>query len=137
MSKKIDKLERSLNFESLYQIYPRHQAKKDAKKAFERINPDYDTLNNMILAANRISEDVKKGKIEVRFVKLLGGWLRDERWEDEQIPEGDGGYERHKRLHEERSFSLAERIRNKQLDEQREELINNQKEKERLSYNMD
>lgn len=76
---KIEK-EETPTFEDFWAIYPRHQSKKDARKAWERIDPSlYGTI--ITAAYHWRAHWLKRG--ELQYVPHAARWLNGERWEDE------------------------------------------------------
>lgn len=69
-------------FAEFWMVYPRKQGKADALKAYKVIRRKHDAKT--ILAGARAYALLNIGE-DKAFLKLPGGWLRGERWEDEQI----------------------------------------------------
>lgn len=69
-------------FAEFWAMYPRKQGKADALKAFKVIRKKHDAKK--ILAGAQAYALLNIGE-DKSFLKLPGGWLRGERWEDEQI----------------------------------------------------
>ena len=78
----IVQIDHSREFAEWWDLYPRKQGKADALRAFKakRKTVPFEVLRNgaQAYALLNIGEDKN-------FLKLPAGWLRDERWEDEQI----------------------------------------------------
>lgn len=72
-----------ITFDDFWLLYPRHVAKKDARKAWARISP---TLYADILTALAAWRRVWAGK-DQEFLPYPATWLNGERWEDE-LPRG-------------------------------------------------
>lgn len=71
-------------FDEFWAIYPRHDAKKDARKAWDRLNPD-PALQQQIadaLAWQTVSEQWTKD--DGQYVPMPATYLRGERWTDER-----------------------------------------------------
>lgn len=70
-------------FEIFYQAYPRHQAKKDAAKAWTQVNGDKHFEE--IMAAVEIQKKYVDAwvKNDIEHIPLPASWLRGERWKDE------------------------------------------------------
>lgn len=70
-------------FENFYQAYPRHNARKDAEKAWAQVAGDSHFEQIMIAV------EVQKKSVEAWFngdmkhIPLPASWLRGERWKDE------------------------------------------------------
>jgi hypothetical protein len=73
-----------LNFETFWLSYPRHVAKKDAQKAWSKIDPnDYVPILCALWGWRRYWED----KSDLDHTPYPASWLRGERWYDELPPE--------------------------------------------------
>jgi len=68
-------------FEEFWDAYGRKEARKPAVKAWNKMIKD-PAMASMVIAKAR---ENCAGKSEKRFIKLAGGWLLDERWEDEIV----------------------------------------------------
>jgi len=111
---KLTPLEPAKNEEAfmvLWNIYPRSEGKSDAFKAFLAIDLTPELFKEIIEGAKFVKTQVQLGK-ELKFVKMLGGWLRSRRWEDKRVLEKGSLDER---IFEPRRYSLAERIHNRQV----------------------
>jgi len=73
-----------MSFDLFWAKYPRHDAKKDARKAWDRLNPSPALVEKIVaaLAWQVLRESWQKD--DGQFVPLAATWLRGERWEDEQ-----------------------------------------------------
>src|SRR5206468_4301064 len=67
-------------FDAFWVLYPRKEAKKDARKAFKAVLRDGAKLETIMAAVPLYAAKVA-GK-DAEFIKLAGGWLRGERFED-------------------------------------------------------
>src|SRR5690348_10270481 len=65
-------------WEAFWLLYPRHEAKKDARKAWSKIDP---ARHGEILASLVEWRKVLLDR-ELNFRPLPASWLRGERWED-------------------------------------------------------
>lgn len=70
-------------FLAFWSVYPRRQAKPDAWKAYKAALNHTDA--EAIFAGAQAYALLNIGN-DKNFLKLPAGWLRDERWADEQIP---------------------------------------------------
>lgn len=69
-------------FEAFWSAYPRKQAKKDAAKAWEKLNPA-DELQAKLLAAVALQSQSESWRaMGGKFIPLAATWLNGERWED-------------------------------------------------------
>jgi len=66
-------------FAEFWQAYPDSRARLDALKAYIQALPKT-TPQHLVAAAKRYASEVR-GEPK-KFIKLAGGWLRDERWRD-------------------------------------------------------
>jgi hypothetical protein len=73
-----------MSFDLFWSKYPRHDAKKDARKAWDRLNPSPELVEKILaaLAWQVFKSDWQKD--EGQFIPLPASWLRGERWEDER-----------------------------------------------------
>lgn len=69
------------NFDKLWSVYPRHEGKQAALKAFEKINPDDELLERMINAI--IAQKKSAQWADPQFIPHPATWLNGHRWEDE------------------------------------------------------
>lgn len=83
-------------FEIFWKVWPRKIAKKDAKKAWVKINPNQILLDKILDAV----ETAKEGWDDPQFIPYPASWLNAERWEDEEpeIKLGASDYETKKIL---------------------------------------
>lgn len=71
-------------FADFWAAFPRHEAKKDAQKAWTKLNPS-PALEAQILQAldwQRLQPSWLKD--DGQYVPLPASWIRGERWEDER-----------------------------------------------------
>ncbi len=73
------------SFAIWYSIYPRHESRKDALKAWLRLKPD-DQLIRTLIDAVEVQREYLWHDREIRFIPLPATWLRGEKWTDE-IPD--------------------------------------------------
>lgn len=73
-----------VGFDEFWKVYPKHEAKQDAMKAWKSIKPD-EALLNTILAdiKKRLADGGAWYKKERQYVPLPATYLRGARWEDE------------------------------------------------------
>ena len=71
-------------FAAFWAAYPRHDAKKDARKAWDKLNPSPELVQQILAALAwqvlRAAWQEDNGK----YVPLPASWLRGARWEDER-----------------------------------------------------
>lgn len=70
-------------FNRWYSTYPRKQAKGDARKAWQKINPDDGLVAEMVAAVERQKRTHDWQKDGGKYIPLPATWLRAERWLDE------------------------------------------------------
>lgn len=73
-------------FDIFWRAYPKKKAKKDARKAFEKISPDAALLANILAALDRAKASRDWRKDAGQFVPYPATWLNGERWEDDTAP---------------------------------------------------
>lgn len=80
-------------FEQFWKLYPKKKSRKDALKAWGKLNPDDDLQAVMIasLAKQCISRDWNKEGGQ--FIPNAATWLNGERWHDVLTPPGTGSLE--------------------------------------------
>jgi hypothetical protein len=79
---RVDPLE--VEFDEFWKVYPRRQAKADARKAYKAARKSIDATT--VLTGARAYALLTVG-VEREYIKLPAGWLRDRRWEDDPIPQ--------------------------------------------------
>lgn len=69
-------------FDTFWEAYPRHEAKKDARKAWGQVNPSEETLGKILAALEwqKQCDQWLRG-----YIPLPATYLRGERWEDEPM----------------------------------------------------
>jgi hypothetical protein len=77
---RISRADARVEFASFWEIYPRKVGKDGALKAFERINPDHDTVEAMIAAVHLQAQRWSDPK----FIPHPMTWLNQGRWKDEE-----------------------------------------------------
>lgn len=70
-------------FERFWAVYPRHIAKQNARKAFEKLNPDDELLTVMINAVEKQKQSEQWTKDNGQYIPHPATWLNQRRWEDE------------------------------------------------------
>lgn len=82
-------------FDQFWSVYPRHIAKKDARRAFEKALKE-DTYENIIRGATDYSRWCEAEAQPERFIKHATTWLRGAGWRDERKV-GENGASRSRR----------------------------------------
>lgn len=73
--------EKDILFDRFWAAYPRHDTKAEARKVFDKLNPDEDLLAVMLAA---IEQQKKSNQwSDPRFIPQPRTWLNQKRWEDE------------------------------------------------------
>ncbi len=67
-------------FEVFWDHYPRHLAKAAARKAWQRLQPDYPLVQRMLDA---IAQQRKSLQWQRGYIPHPATWLNGERWDDE------------------------------------------------------
>ena len=73
-------------FEKFWSAYPRHVAKSDAQKKFEKLNPDEELLAVMLDAIEKQKNSEQWVKDNGQYIPHPSTWLNQRRWEDEVRP---------------------------------------------------
>ena len=71
-------------FERFWKAYPRKDCKKDARKAWSKLNPNED-LQEIILGA--IEQQKSKRDWKEGYIPYASTWLNGERWNDKVVPQ--------------------------------------------------
>lgn len=82
-AKDVDRL-----FDKFWSVYPRHEGKQNARKAFDKLNPDEALLETMISAI--LKQKASAQWQESRFIPHPATWLNGRRWEDEPVKDTGG-----------------------------------------------
>jgi len=72
----------SVIFEKLWTEYPRKEAKGYAYKAFIKISPSEELLEEMLSSVRRAKNSLKWKEKNGQFIPHLATWLNGRRWED-------------------------------------------------------
>lgn len=80
-SKRSDDIEAGV-FERFYAEYPRHEARKKALEAWNRLEPDPETQTQILADVKHRAQTVWLGK-DRQFIPLPASYLNGRRWEDE------------------------------------------------------
>jgi len=70
-------------FDTFWKSYPRKQKKKDAERAWKKINPDSDLSDRIIKAVDAWKRSEQWTKDGGRFIPYPSTWLNGCQWEDE------------------------------------------------------
>ncbi len=75
-------------FEQFWKLYPKKKSRKDALKAWNKLNPDAELQTAMITALGRhcVSRDWTKDAGQ--YIPMASTWLNGERWHDVLQPAG-------------------------------------------------
>ena len=71
------------HFEEFWSVYPRHEDKQAAKKAFDKIDPDDDLFQVMMKAIADWKQSDQWQEDGGKFIPYPSSWLNKRRWEDE------------------------------------------------------
>ena len=70
-------------FEKIWSVYPRHDGKAEAQKAFDKLKPSEELITVMLSA---IAKQTEKWRNDGgKFIPHCSTWLNQRRWEDEGI----------------------------------------------------
>lgn len=84
--KKIKEIERNEieeRFDRFWDAYPRHVAKVDARKKFEKLNPDESLLETMLQAIEAQKRSEQWTKDNGQYIPHPATWIHQERWKDD------------------------------------------------------
>lgn len=70
-------------FDRFWAAYPRKDAKKTARRAFDKIDPDEELLNAMLDAVSRQRASPQWQKDDGQYIPMPATWLNGERWKDQ------------------------------------------------------
>lgn len=70
-------------FADFWKAYPKHQDKQGALKAFEKLKPDQDLVDQMITSINAWKQSDQWTKDGGQYIPMPTTWLNRRRWEDE------------------------------------------------------
>ncbi len=74
----------SMTFDEFWQLFPRREAKKDARKAWDRLHPSPEVQQQIATALEWQCQTVQWTKGDGQFVPYPASYLRGERWTDER-----------------------------------------------------
>ena len=83
-----DSKESDRMFEKFWSVYPRHEGKQNAVKAFAKLKPDEALLETMINAILKQKQSDQWS--DPRYIPHPATWINGRRWEDEPT-KGNGG----------------------------------------------
>ena len=70
-------------FNTFWLAYPKKKGKKDARKAWAKLNPDRALLHKMLAAIEEQKQTAQWKKNDGQFIPHPSTWLNGELWEDE------------------------------------------------------
>ena len=74
------------NFDQFWLAYPKHQSKPQALKAFTKLNPDEELMQQILSAIEVQKQSDQWTKDGGQFIPLPATWLNNKRWEDDVLP---------------------------------------------------
>ena len=117
------------HFEEFWSVYPRHEDKQAAKRAFDKINPDDDLLQVMLKAIADWKESDQWQEDGGKFIPYPSSWLNKRRWEDE-VPAKKAAVKPAKTVtaqqYEQRDYSSVQDYYSAQQDREMEEFMRRQ-----------
>ena len=93
-------------FDKFWIVYPRHEGKENARKAFVKLKPDdamLETLINAILKQKQSDQWA-----DPKYIPHPATWLNGHRWEDEPVKASKGGKRVLAQQYEQREYNEAE-----------------------------
>ena len=93
-------------FDKFWSVYPRHEGKENARKAFVKLKPDdamLETLINAILKQKQSDQWA-----DPKYIPHPATWLNGHRWEDEPVKASKGGKRVLAQQYEQREYNEAE-----------------------------
>jgi hypothetical protein len=69
-------------FDDFWVVYPKHEAKKDAQKAWSKLKPSTETRDRIMADVDRRRRSFDWRKEHGKFVPYPASYLRSQRWED-------------------------------------------------------
>ncbi len=73
-----------MTFDDFWLLFPRREAKKDARKAWDRLHPSPEVQQQIATALEWQVHREQWRKADGAYIPLPATWIRGERWEDEQ-----------------------------------------------------
>jgi hypothetical protein len=70
-------------FADFWKAYPKHQDKQGALKAFQKLKPDQELLDQMIKSINAWKQSEQWTKDGGQYIPMPTTWLNRRRWEDD------------------------------------------------------
>ena len=77
--------ESPLHFETFWKVYPRHQSKQKAIRAWKKLKVDEELLSVILKAIERTKKSDQWQRENGRYIPLPASWLNGRRWEDEDL----------------------------------------------------
>ena len=87
MKAKQSKQEREERFLKFWAAYPKRVAKTAAVKAFEKLKPDDELLDIMLIAIGKQKNSEQWTKDGGQFIPYPATWINERRWEDDWKPQ--------------------------------------------------
>lgn len=75
-------------FDKFWSVYPRHEGKQNARKAFEKLHVDEPLLETLINAIVKQKQSAQWA--DSQYIPHPATWLNGRRWEDEPVKAGPG-----------------------------------------------
>lgn len=75
--------EMEARFTRFWTAYPKHSAKQNALKAFQKLKPDDDLLDTMIAAIEKQRTSPQWTRDGGQYIPMPSTWINGRRWEDE------------------------------------------------------
>jgi phage replication O-like protein O len=71
------------NFDLFYRAYPKRKARRDAQRAWTKLNPDESLVYAILTALEKQKSSLDWKKDGGQYIPLPATWLNGRRWEDE------------------------------------------------------
>lgn len=93
-------------FDKFWSVYPRHEGKQAAVKAFNKLKPDEELLTVMVNAI--VKQKQTSQWADPQYIPYPATWLNGRRWEDEPIKASVGGKKVLAQQYEQREYNERE-----------------------------
>ena len=93
-------------FDKFWSVYPRHEGKQNALKAFTKLKPDEQLLETMVNAI--VKQKQTSQWADPQYIPYPATWLNGRRWEDEPIKASAGGKKVLAQQYEQREYNERE-----------------------------
>ena len=74
---------KNFDFDVFWNEYPRKESKPAAQKAFEKLNPDEQLMQKIIVSIKKWKQSSQWQDDDGRYIPYPASWLNQRKWEDE------------------------------------------------------